>query len=146
MFLIYFIAFNSSKNIPPLINAIGSNITVKNCYFDNIGIPQTSSLMQFSDKSSYYSQLPYVLNQNYALFENITFNLIAAFPVPLYQVDKSLLTLPLLVYGSHSADFPLHYSFTNLIMNNNIASILIYLYFLGYTLTYKVFSAIFIFN
>ena len=112
----------SSNKKPPLINTIGTNVTVKNCIFDNIIIPQTSSLFQFSDKGTYYSQLPYVYNQNFAHFENVTFNGISAYYVP-NPPDPSLLTLPLLIYGSHSTSFPVHYTLINLTITNNFASI-----------------------
>ncbi len=109
-----------------MISAIGSNLTVKNCYFENISIPRTSSLIDLSDKATYYNQFPYVYNKISAFFENLTFNFISAFDVN-NVADPNLLALPLLIRGSHSLIYPSDYTFRNVIMTNNIASIFFFL-------------------
>ncbi len=120
-FFIYniFDCFYSSKNIPPLVYAVGTNITMKNCYFNHIRIPKISCLIQLNDKSAYHDTgLPYVANRNHALFENLTFNFVSTFEAPVS--DPSLLLVPLFVAGSHSQHFPLDYLFLNVTMTNNI--------------------------
>ena len=102
-----------------------------NCAFQEISIPEISSFLQFTDKGSYYSQLPYVFYETIAVFINVTFENITAFTV-MYPVDPSLLTLPLVIYGEHSITYPLNYIFENVTFLNNIAGIIYFVFsFIG---------------
>lgn len=101
---------------PPLIGTIGANVTVQNCEFRNLVIPDLFTFFQFTDKGSYFIQLPYVTSPIFGFFENVIMDSISTPLIPSH-------TLPLAVYGTHSTDFPMSYIFNNCSFTNNIGSI-----------------------
>ena len=108
--------FISSGKAPPLIGTIGANVTIKNCSFTNILVFDNLTLFQFTDKGSYYINLPYVEGIIYGIFEDLIIEALVTPMIPSH-------TLPLIIYGTHSEKYPMYYQFKNCSFTLNKASI-----------------------